>query len=165
LWGERGPAPMTELCIFGINTKHPVFRSVHCGARGGLPPRKNFASSKKTQNTPSFEVFVVGREGACPQERTLRLRKKHKTPRVSRCLLWGERGPAPKKELCVFEKNIKHPEFRGVCCGARGDRTLTLSPTTDFKSVASADSAIAPAVLIFYLIHPCSQGDKLDSNL
>jgi hypothetical protein len=29
--------------------------------------------------------------------------------------------------------------------GARGGRTLTLLPTTDFKSVASADSAIAPA--------------------
>ena len=32
-----------------------------------------------------------------------------------------------------------------VICGARGGRTLTLLPTTDFKSVASADSAIAPA--------------------
>ena len=29
-------------------------------------------------------------------------------------------------------------------CGARGGRTLTMSPSTDFKSVASADSAIAP---------------------
>jgi hypothetical protein len=29
--------------------------------------------------------------------------------------------------------------------GARGGRTLTVSPPTDFKSVASADSAIAPA--------------------
>ena len=36
--------------------------------------------------------------------------------------------------------------------GARGGRTLTLLPTTDFKSVASADSAIAPAIIIiFYL--------------
>lgn len=31
-----------------------------------------------------------------------------------------------------------------VFCGARGGRTLTMSPSTDFKSVASADSAIAP---------------------
>ena len=31
------------------------------------------------------------------------------------------------------------------CCGARGGRTLTMSPSTDFKSVASADSAIAPS--------------------
>ena len=29
--------------------------------------------------------------------------------------------------------------------GARGGRTLTVSLPTDFKSVASADSAIAPA--------------------
>jgi hypothetical protein len=28
--------------------------------------------------------------------------------------------------------------------GARGGRTLTVLPPTDFKSVASADSAIAP---------------------
>ena len=36
--------------------------------------------------------------------------------------------------------------------GARGGRTLTVSPPTDFKSVASADSAIAPAS--FALILP-----------
>ena len=34
--------------------------------------------------------------------------------------------------------------------GARGGRTLTLFPTTDFKSVASADSAIAPAEVFYY---------------
>ena len=37
-----------------------------------------------------------------------------------------------------------------ILCGARGGRTLTVSLPTDFKSVASADSAIAP-VDIFYL--------------
>lgn len=35
-------------------------------------------------------------------------------------------------------------------CGARGGRTLTMSPSTDFKSVASADSAIAPVACLFY---------------
>ena len=34
--------------------------------------------------------------------------------------------------------------------GARGGRTLMVSPPTDFKSVASADSAIAPARTTFY---------------
>ena len=34
--------------------------------------------------------------------------------------------------------------------GARGGRTLTVLPPTDFKSVASADSAIAPAWTTFY---------------
>ena len=37
-----------------------------------------------------------------------------------------------------------------VVSGARGGRTLTLLPTTDFKSVASADSAIAPAGIFYY---------------
>ena len=41
-------------------------------------------------------------------------------------------------------------EATQVICGARGGRTLTVSLPTDFKSVASADSAIAPTRMIFY---------------
>ena len=43
--------------------------------------------------------------------------------------------------------------------GARGGRTLTVLPPTDFKSVASADSAIAPAVLILPYFEILSDSD------
>ena len=43
---------------------------------------------------------------------------------------------------------MKAPDNRYY--GARGGRTLTVSPPTDFKSVASADSAIAPGR---YILH------------
>ena len=36
------------------------------------------------------------------------------------------------------------PDFSGLWSSASGGRTHTMSPSTDFKSVASADSAIAP---------------------
>ncbi len=48
----------------------------------------------------------------------------------------------PFYEQTVDKKNASHLEV--FLCGARGGRTLTVSPPTDFKSVASADSAIAP---------------------
>ena len=38
----------------------------------------------------------------------------------------------------------KHSNDWSVSSGARGGRTLTMLPSTDFKSVASAYSAIAP---------------------
>src|SRR3990172_13104674 len=39
---------------------------------------------------------------------------------------------------------VNDPVNRSQSCGAGGGRTLTMSPSTDFKSVASADSATAP---------------------
>ena len=55
-------------------------------------------------------------------------------------------------QLALDETVIAPFEFSQVprndifVCGARGGRTLTVSLPTDFKSVASADSAIAPAL-------------------
>ena len=74
----------------------------------------------KLKNTPLKGMQSVGREGAKVPVFTLRLY-------VALTL---------KKESKVF-------------CGARGGRTLTMSPSTDFKSVASADSAIAPRSTYF----------------
>ena len=56
-------------------------------------------------------------------------------------------------QLAVDETVIAPFEFSQVLrndifCGARGGRTLTVSLPTDFKSVASADSAIAPTKVI-----------------
>ena len=45
--------------------------------------------------------------------------------------------------------------------GARGGRTLTVLPPTDFKSVASADSAIAPAFLILPYFEMLSKREAL----
>ena len=45
--------------------------------------------------------------------------------------------------------------------GARGGRTLTVLPPTDFKSVASADSAIAPAFLILPYFEMLSSREAL----
>ncbi len=64
-------------------------------------------------------------------------------------------GPcaAPQvQRLAMTVREKKNTPKRSVCCGARGGRTLTMSPSTDFKSVASADSATAPTHLQFYRI-------------
>ncbi len=48
--------------------------------------------------------------------------------------------------------------------GARGGRTLTVSLPTDFKSVASADSAIAPARNILPYFEMLSNREALSSE-
>ena len=44
----------------------------------------------------------------------------------------------------IAPAEVSHVLRNDILCGARGGRTLTVSLPTDFKSVASADSAIAP---------------------
>ena len=71
------------------------------------------------------------------------------------------------------EENIKarltaETGYAGFC-GARGGRTLTVSPPTDFKSVASADSAIAPACIFSlklncFLVGPEGSLQELHGN-
>ena len=53
---------------------------------------------------------------------------------------------------CEFSQVQRNDIF----CGARGGRTLTVSLPTDFKSVASADSAIAPADIFYLNFDGCS---------
>lgn len=49
----------------------------------------------------------------------------------------------PGKRICGKKK----PRYPGAFSSASGGRTHTMSPSTDFKSVASADSAIAPHII------------------
>ena len=45
-------------------------------------------------------------------------------------------------------------------CGARGGRTLTVSPPADFKSAASANSATAPTGVLYNLFMVMSIAGK-----
>jgi hypothetical protein len=99
-----------------------------------------------------FNYFFWGREGHAVVNPSVHdVNQKHSVKWSVTCgacpkFLWGERGPAPVNPS-IYDVNQKHSLNWSVSSGARGGRTLKMSPSTDFKSVASAYSAIAPAVL------------------